>query len=88
MMMVRMSLQFLKAGPGTERISLREDAEDQAIRDSVFIDYKAKKITAKLPIRAYEIKFLSSNCDIDAKVLTPQCVKFQNDPESRETAIK
>ena len=77
-----------RQAPDTERISLREEAEDQAIRDSVFIDYNARKIVAKLPMRGDESKFLSSNRDIAQKVLTTQCVKVQNDPTSREAAIK
>ena len=77
-----------RQAPDTERISLREEAEDQAIKDSVFIDYKAKKITAKLPMRGDESKFLSCNRDIAQKTLTTQCAKVQNDPDSREAAIK
>ena len=34
-----------KNAPATERISLREEAEDQAIKDSVTIDFERKKIT-------------------------------------------
>lgn len=29
--------------PDTERISLREEAEDQAVKDSVHVDYKKKE---------------------------------------------
>ena len=42
------SCQGCKSAPDTERISLREEAEDQAIRESVNIDFEKKKITCVL----------------------------------------
>jgi hypothetical protein len=35
----------------TERVSLRQEAEDQMIKDSIHIDYKKKQIMATLPLR-------------------------------------
>ena len=40
-----------KNAPDTERISLREEAEDQAMKDAVHIDYKKRKITCSLLLR-------------------------------------
>ena len=72
----------------TERISLREEAEDQAIKDSVTIDFERKKITCSLPLRGKEEEFLSSNRDIAFKVLNSQCKKVERDEEARATVIK
>ena len=40
-----------KNAPDTERISLREEAEDQAMKDAVQIDFQRKKIKASFPPR-------------------------------------
>ena len=77
-----------KNAPDTERISLREEAEDQAIRESVNIDFEKKKITCVLPLRGKEEEFLSNNRAIAERVLDSQCKKVQNDEEARNTVIK
>ena len=77
-----------KNAPTTERISLREEREDQAIRDSITIDWERRKITAKLPLRGPEEKYLSSNRAVAEKVLHSQVIKVKNDPEAKETVIK
>ena len=82
------SCQSCKNAPDTERISLREEAEDQAMRESVNIDFKKKKITCILPLRGKEEDFLSNNRAIAEKVLDSQCKKVQNDEEARDTVIK
>ena len=82
------SCQGCKSAPDTERISLREEAEDQAIRESVNIDFEKKKITCVLPLRGKEEEFLSNNRAIAEKVLDSQCRKVQNDDEARNTVIK
>ena len=60
----------------TEKVSLRQDAEDQLIKESVHLDYQAKQITATLPLRGKEEEFLSSNRDRALCVLNQQCKKF------------
>ena len=77
-----------KNAPDTERISLREEAEDQAMRDAVHIDFQKKKITCSLPLRGKEEEFLSDNREIALKVLNSQCKKVQNDDQAKATAIK
>ena len=74
--------------PDTERISLREEAEDQAVRDSVKIDWKEKKIICSLPLRGKEEDFLSNNREIALKVLNAQCKKVKNDIEAKNTVVK
>ena len=77
-----------KNAPVTERISLREEAEDQAVKDSVKIDFDKKKITCSIPLRGKEEDFLSNNRDIALKVLNSQCKKVLGDKEAKETVIK
>ena len=60
----------------TERVSLREEAEDLMIWDSVSIDWEKKQIVCKLPLRGKESEFLSSNRDIALRVLNQQCQKY------------
>ena len=82
------SCQDCKNAPDAERVSLREEAEDQAMRDAVSIDYEKKKITCILPLRGEEHEFLSSNRATALKVLDSQCRKVQNDEEAKEKVIK
>ena len=72
----------------TEKISHREEVEDEAIRNSVTIDLAKKKITARIPLRGDEGKFLSNNRQIALKVLQSQCVKVINDPEAKKSVVK
>ena len=48
----------------TERVSIREEAEDQMIYDSVHLDWENKRILCTLPMRGSEEEFLSNNRDI------------------------
>merc|ERR1711949_3077 len=57
----------------TERISQREEVEDEAIKDSVVVDRVAGKITAKLPFRGDENQYLSNNRQVALKILDGQC---------------
>ena len=82
------SCQGCKNAPETEHISLREEAEDQAMRESVKIDFEKKKITCVLPLRGKEEEFLSSNRKSAEKVLNSQCKKVQNDEEAKKEIIK
>ena len=72
----------------TERVSLREEAEDQEVYDSVTIDWKNKQIICYLPCRGKEEEFLSSNRDIAMKILDQQCVKYHKDVETKATIVK
>ena len=53
----------------TERISLREEAEEQEIWDSVILNFEESKIDIHMPVRGNEEEFLSSNEDIALKIL-------------------
>ena len=71
----------------TERISLREEAEDQLIWDSIKIDWKNKRIVATLPLRGAEEEFLSNNRDIALRILDQQCKAYHND-EVKDVIVK
>ena len=45
----------------TEKVSLRQDAEDDMIKKSVKLDYDKKEILATLPLRGPEEEFLAPN---------------------------
>ena len=72
----------------TDRISLRQEAECEAIKDSIKIDHEAKKITCTLPLRGKEEQFLSNNRDVAVKVLDSQCKKVFKDEEAKAAVIK
>ena len=44
------------------KVSLRQDAEDELIKESVKLDYVKKEIMATLPLRGKEEEFLASSC--------------------------
>jgi hypothetical protein len=44
-------------------VSLRQDAEDDMIKNSVVLDYSKQEILATLPLRGKEEEFLSPNMD-------------------------
>jgi hypothetical protein len=56
----------------TEKVSLRQDAEDNMIKNSVTLDYTKKQTTATLPLRGKEEEFLSRNQDRATCVLNQQ----------------
>ena len=74
--------------PQTERLSLREEVEIDAIKDSVKLDFDNKQIIGKMPMRGDPAQYLSNNRQIAEKVLVGQCRKVQRDPEAQQTIIK
>ena len=72
----------------TERVSLREEIEDQAVKDSVVIDWAKKKIVCSLPLRGKEEDFISRNRDEALKVLNQQCKKYHGDKATKGDHLK
>ena len=72
----------------TEKFSLRDEAEDKEIFDSVTIDWENNRIICRLPVRGKEEDFLSNNRVIALRVLEQQCRKYQKDSETCETIQK
>ena len=72
----------------TERVSMREEAEEQQIWDSVTLDWEKKRIICYLPLRGSEEEFLSNNREIALKILDQQCYKYFRDEETRPVVVK
>ena len=72
----------------TEKVSMREEAEDAMIWDSVEIDWENKRIICYLPLRGAEEEFLTNNRDIAMKILDQQCYKYFKDEETRDLIVK
>ena len=80
--------QKCKSGPTAERISVREELEDEMIRENVKIDFEKKRIIATMPMRGDPNQYLSNNRDLCEKVLEAQCRKVEKDPEAKEFVLK
>ena len=72
----------------TERVSLREEAEDIMIQDSIKIDWERKIIEGVLPMRGPEEEFLSNNRELGLKILQQQCKRYQHDEETKAIILK
>ena len=72
----------------TEKISLREEAEDLEIKSSVQLDFANKRFICNLPLRGPEAQFLSSNRPVAEKVLLRQCNLYHKDEPTKEMIVK
>ena len=72
----------------SEKTSLREEAEEQMIKDSVKLDIENQRIICSLPLRGPENEFLTTNRDKAHKILDQQCRKYFNDIEVKDVALK
>ena len=80
--------QKCRSGPTAERVSLREELEDELVRESVKIDFENKRITASMPMRGDPNQYLSNNREMCEKVLEAQCKKVEKDPDAKEFVLK
>ena len=71
----------------TESISLKEEWEMYAIKQSVHLDFENGKIQCSLPLKGKERDYLSCNKDRALKVLHQQCKKYGNDPEIKQSIL-
>ena len=71
----------------SEKLSLREEQENQRIKDSVRLNFETKSIECTLPTRGSEQEFLSSNRDIAEKVLCGISKKYHHDENVRLTIL-
>ena len=67
---------------------MRQDAEDELIKQSVTLDYTNKKILATMPMRGKEEDFLKSNRPTAKCILDQQCRKLSKNPEDVKTTLK
>eukprot|EP00092_Neocalanus_flemingeri_P018101 GFUD01019591.1.p1 GENE.GFUD01019591.1~~GFUD01019591.1.p1 ORF type:complete len:2548 (-),score=673.50 GFUD01019591.1:927-8570(-) len=72
----------------TEKVSLREEAEDLEIRNSVKLDFKNKRFICNLPLRGKEELFLATNRFSAEKVLDRQCKVYNTDESTRKMIVK
>ena len=77
-----------KTADKTEKISLREESEMYAIKESVNLDFDKGKIQCSLPLRGRERDFLTSNRDRALKVLQQQCKKYYGDAENKQVILE
>ena len=71
----------------TEKVSLREEQENQLIRDSVRLDFDKKSIECTLPIRGKEEEFLTTNKHLATKVLKGVCKKYGSDEKVKKVIL-
>ena len=72
----------------TEKVSLREEAEDAEICKSVNLDFENRRIFCYLPLRGREEDFLTSNFNSALKIMDKQCQLYAKEPETRDMIVK
>ena len=72
----------------TERVSLREEAEEIQIRDSVTLDYENKRFICHLPLRGRPEEYLSTNKDQARKILAKQVSLYHQEEDTKAMIIK
>ena len=72
----------------TEKISLREEAEEAEIADSVKLDFANKQFICSLPMRGSPEDFLATNKRSAEKVLERQVKLYSKDQETKELILK
>jgi hypothetical protein len=72
----------------TEKISLREEAEEAEITSSVKLDFTNKRFICSLPMRGTPEDFLSSNKSSADKILQRQVSMYHKDEETKKLILK
>ena len=72
----------------TEKISLREEAEEAEIADSVKLDFDNKQFICSLPMRGSPEDFLATNKRSAEKVLERQVKLYSKDQDTKELILK
>ena len=72
----------------TEKISLKEEAEDALIRDSVTLDYDNQRFICKLPLRGKPEDFLTTNMKDANKVLDKQVSLYHGEESTKAMIVK
>ena len=76
--------QKCKGGDSEERLSLRQEAEQELIRESVHLDVENGQATAKLPFTHDPNEKLNNNKGIAKKRLDSIINKYSKDPEIKQ----
>ena len=80
--------QACREAHDTERVSLREEAEEAVIRDSVKLDYKNKRFICDLPLRGKPEDFLTTNKFSAAKILERQVRLYHKEEQTKPLIVK
>ena len=72
----------------TERVSLREEAEEIQIRDSVQLDYTNQRFLCHLPLRGKPEEYLSTNQRDARRVLDKQVSLYYQEEDTKALIIK
>ena len=80
--------QPCRSADETEKISLREEAEQIQVEDSVWLDEENKRFMCKLPLRGDPEEFLSTNKHQAEKVLDRQVRLYANDDSTKPLILK
>ena len=72
----------------TERISLKEEAEEAMIRESVKLDYENKRFICELPLRGKPEEFLTTNKHDAAKILERQVRLYYKEEDTKKLIVK
>ena len=67
----------------TERVSLREEAEQAIITDAVTLDYENKRFICKLPLRGKPEEFLTTNKHDAGKILERQVRLYHKEEDTK-----
>ena len=76
-----------KNADATEKLSLREEQENQLIKDSVKLNFITNSIECTLPVRGSEREFLTSNKDLAGKVLQSVTKRYHKDENAKTLMI-
>ena len=71
-----------KRGAGYEKISMKQEAEQEVIKSSVFLDEQKNRAVVKLAFIADPIENLKPNRYVALKRLNNVCRKYANEPEA------
>ena len=82
------SCKMCKEGGNEERLSLRQEAEQELIRESIHLDLEVGEATAKLPFIHNPDEKLVSNKNIAKKRLDSIVNKYKNDADTKKGILE
>ena len=77
-----------RRGESYEKVSIRQEAEQCLIRESIWIDPTINRAIAKLPFRMNPIQALTNNRGVTVKMLDRVCTKYLHDKDVVELIMK
>ena len=82
------NFQACREAHDTERVSLREEAEEAMIKESVKLDYENKRFICTLPLRGKPEEFLTTNKPDAAKILEKQVRLYHKEEDTKKLIVK